>query len=133
MSSSGFKREPKRRIVSEYYYFGHFATDHNSMGRMDLDLQVAWNTINLISREYNYMWDRLEKLELLLYQQQNVIAQLLSALITSYDAEYTVEKIDFIYEDIGQIALRYDHNEGPVVTQVGSHSHVSPSRLSTKK
>lgn len=50
---------------------------------MDLNMEIAWNTINLISIEYNYMWDKIDKLELLLYQQQNVIAQLLSAVIES--------------------------------------------------
>lgn len=44
-------------------------------------MQLAWNTINLISLEYRYMWDKIDKLELLLYQQQNIISQLLAATI----------------------------------------------------
>ena len=77
------------------------------MGKIDYEFHVAWNTINLISKEYNYMWDKLEKLEILLYQQQNVIAQLLSALITSDNLDCSVEQIDFIYDDIGELSLKY--------------------------
>lgn len=123
MTSSALPREGKQRVVSQYYYFAHLhsnlppattrnasATSAYGMGRMDVDFEVAWNTINLISKEYNYMWDKLEKLEILLYQQQNVIAQLLSALITSDEVDYSSGDIDFIYEDLSEMVLKY-HNE----------------------
>lgn len=72
------------------------------------------------------MWDKLEKLEILLYQQQNVIAQLLAALITSdgapvdglpYNQQFGQPMVegdggqlldeDFLYEDLGEIVMRY--------------------------
>ncbi|KAH9516896.1 Protein unc-13 C [Dermatophagoides farinae] len=66
---------------------------------VEYDIQVAWNTLNLISNEYNYMWDKLDKLELVLYQQQNVISQLLSAVLES---EENVDEKSEKYEEYGE-------------------------------
>lgn len=91
------KQFPNSRFVADYFYLESNRRDFRFRNparrvnnKMELDLQIAWNTINLISKEYNYMWDKLEKLELLLYQQQNVIGQLLSALITTGESNVQI-------------------------------------------
>ncbi|KAJ1522053.1 hypothetical protein ONE63_002368 [Megalurothrips usitatus] len=44
---------------------------------LESELKYAWRALDLLSHEYIRMWTRLEKLEALLYEQQNVIGQLL--------------------------------------------------------
>lgn len=44
---------------------------------LETELKYAWRALDLLSQEYIKMWERLEKLEGLLYEQQSVIAQLL--------------------------------------------------------
>ncbi|XP_044739275.1 uncharacterized protein LOC123300715 isoform X3 [Chrysoperla carnea] len=44
---------------------------------LETELKYAWRALDLLSQEYVKMWERLEKLEGLLYEQQNVISQLL--------------------------------------------------------
>lgn len=44
---------------------------------LETELKYAWRALDLLSQEYIKMWERLEKLEGLLYEQQNVISQLL--------------------------------------------------------
>ncbi|XP_017778401.1 PREDICTED: protein unc-13 homolog A isoform X5 [Nicrophorus vespilloides] len=44
---------------------------------LETELKYAWRALDLLSQEYIKMWERLEKLESLLYEQQSVIAQLL--------------------------------------------------------
>lgn len=44
---------------------------------LESELKYAWRALDLLSHEYVRMWTRLEKLEALLYEQQNVIGQLL--------------------------------------------------------
>ncbi|KDR23955.1 Unc-13-like protein B, partial [Zootermopsis nevadensis] len=44
---------------------------------LETELKYAWRALDLLSQEYIKMWERLEKLEILLYEQQSVIAQLL--------------------------------------------------------
>ncbi|XP_034946374.1 uncharacterized protein unc-13 isoform X3 [Chelonus insularis] len=43
---------------------------------LETELKYAWRALDLLSQEYIKMWERLEKLEGLLYEQQNVISQL---------------------------------------------------------
>lgn len=47
------------------------------LGILETELRYAWRALDLLSQEYIKMWERLEKLELLLYEQQSVIAQLI--------------------------------------------------------
>ena len=44
---------------------------------LETELKYAWRALDLLSQEYIKMWERLEKLESLLYEQQSVITQLL--------------------------------------------------------
>ena len=75
---------------------------------VEFDIKIAWNTLNIISNEYNYMWDKLDKLELVLYQQQNVISQLLSAVIES---EENVEEKSSEFEDDNDSGEEYSYEE----------------------
>ncbi|GLV31622.1 unc-13 [Carabus blaptoides fortunei] len=55
---------------------------------LETELKYAWRALDLLSQEYIKMWERLEKLEGLLYEQQSVISQLLD-FYTSGGAEGT--------------------------------------------
>ncbi|XP_066599136.1 uncharacterized protein unc-13 [Prorops nasuta] len=44
---------------------------------LESELKYAWSALDLLSQEYIKMWERLEKLEGLLYEQQTVISQLI--------------------------------------------------------
>lgn len=44
---------------------------------LETELKYAWRALDLLSQEYVKMWERLEKLEALLCEQQSVIAHLL--------------------------------------------------------
>ncbi|OAD54131.1 hypothetical protein WN48_08299 [Eufriesea mexicana] len=44
---------------------------------LENELRYAWRALDLLSQEYIKMWERLEKLEGLLYEQQTVISQLI--------------------------------------------------------
>ena len=50
---------------------------------LESELRYAWRALDLLSQEYIKMWERLEKLELLLCEQQGVIAQLIDFYSTS--------------------------------------------------
>lgn len=50
------------------------------LGELEVELRYAWRAVDLLSQEYVKMWEKLERLEILLYEQQNVIAQLLSVI-----------------------------------------------------
>ncbi|XP_030757017.1 uncharacterized protein LOC115882899 isoform X2 [Sitophilus oryzae] len=45
---------------------------------LETELKYAWRALDLLSQEYIKMWERLEKLEGLLFEQQSVISQLLN-------------------------------------------------------
>jgi len=47
------------------------------LGILETELKYAWRALDLLSQEYVKMWERLEKLEVLLCEQQTVITQLL--------------------------------------------------------
>ncbi|KAF6210485.1 hypothetical protein GE061_013591 [Apolygus lucorum] len=47
------------------------------IGLLESELRYAWRALDLLSQEYLKMWERLEKLELLLCEQQGVISQLI--------------------------------------------------------
>lgn len=47
------------------------------LGILETELRYAWRALDLLSQEYIKMWERLEKLEVLLYEQQSVISQLI--------------------------------------------------------
>ncbi|XP_054287553.1 uncharacterized protein LOC129003288 [Macrosteles quadrilineatus] len=47
------------------------------LGVLETELRYAWRALDLLSQEYIKMWERLEKLEVLLYEQQSVISQLI--------------------------------------------------------
>ncbi|XP_024085343.1 uncharacterized protein LOC106667999 isoform X2 [Cimex lectularius] len=47
------------------------------IGLLESELRYAWRALDLLSQEYIKMWERLEKLEFLLCEQQGVISQLI--------------------------------------------------------
>lgn len=49
---------------------------------LETELKYAWSALDLLSQEYIKMWERLEKLEGLLYEQQTVISQLIEFYTT---------------------------------------------------
>lgn len=53
------------------------------LGELEYELQYAWNAVDILSQEYVRMWEKLERLEILLYEQQNVISQLLTVIQTN--------------------------------------------------
>lgn len=53
---------------------------------LETELRYAWRALDMLSQEYVKMWERLEKLEILLYEQQAVIAQLLE-FYTAFDLQ----------------------------------------------
>ncbi|KAJ9586924.1 hypothetical protein L9F63_019468, partial [Diploptera punctata] len=59
---------------------------------LETELKYAWRALDLLSQEYIKMWERLEKLEILLYEQQSVIAQLLEFYTVMGTSESTVEE-----------------------------------------
>ena len=58
---------------------------------LETELKYAWRALDLLSQEYIKMWERLEKLEILLYEQQSVIAQLLEFYTVMGTSESTIE------------------------------------------
>ncbi|KAK0095586.1 hypothetical protein PV326_007906 [Microctonus aethiopoides] len=50
---------------------------------LETELKYAWSALDLLSQEYIKMWERLEKLEGLLYEQQTVISQLIEFYTSS--------------------------------------------------
>ncbi|GFS29211.1 uncharacterized protein NPIL_655821 [Nephila pilipes] len=50
------------------------------LGELEVELRYAWRAVDLLSQEYVKMWEKLERLEILLYEQQNVITQLMAVI-----------------------------------------------------
>lgn len=59
---------------------------------LETELKYAWRALDLLSQEYIKMWERLEKLEILLYEQQSVIAQLLEFYTVMGTTDSTTEE-----------------------------------------
>ncbi|GBM09458.1 hypothetical protein AVEN_141384-1 [Araneus ventricosus] len=53
------------------------------LGELEVELRYAWRAVDLLSQEYVKMWEKLERLEILLYEQQNVITQLMAVIKNS--------------------------------------------------
>ncbi|KAF2363048.1 hypothetical protein FHG87_006192, partial [Trinorchestia longiramus] len=58
---------------------------------LETELRYAWRALDMLSQEYVKMWERLEKLEILLFEQQTVIGQLLE-FYTSSDFQSLMNK-----------------------------------------
>ncbi|XP_035215898.1 protein unc-13 homolog B-like isoform X3 [Stegodyphus dumicola] len=71
------------------------------LGELEVELRYAWRAVDLLSQEYVKMWEKLERLEILLYEQQNVIAQLLSVIKNSGEdpEEYLNTRGDSVASD----------------------------------
>ncbi|EFN64438.1 hypothetical protein EAG_00868 [Camponotus floridanus] len=63
---------------------------------LETELKYAWRALDLLSQEYIKMWERLEKLEGLLYEQQTVISQ----LIEFYTSGGTHDNVNIIEETL---------------------------------
>jgi len=64
---------------------------HDKMEGLEGELRYAWRALDVLSQEYVKMWQRLEKMEGLLTEQQTVIAQLIDL--------YSVESSDTANEN----------------------------------
>ncbi|XP_011882936.1 PREDICTED: uncharacterized protein LOC105570389 isoform X7 [Vollenhovia emeryi] len=63
---------------------------------LETELKYAWRALDLLSQEYIKMWERLEKLEGLLYEQQTVISQ----LIEFYTSGGTHDNVGIVEETL---------------------------------
>ncbi|CAN8011826.1 unnamed protein product [Ixodes pacificus] len=50
------------------------------LSELEVELRYAWRAVDLLSQEYVKMWEKLERLEILLYEQQAVIGQLMCVI-----------------------------------------------------
>ncbi|CAG9772673.1 unnamed protein product [Ceutorhynchus assimilis] len=70
--SSGYQDANVDHVITEY--MDRLGTRLNIL---ETELKYAWRALDLLSQEYIKMWERLEKLEGLLFEQQSVISQLM--------------------------------------------------------
>lgn len=99
---------------------------------LETELKYAWRALDLLSQEYVKMWERLEKLEGLLYEQQSVISQLLefySSGATVLDFQVQRESVDtrlgqleVIREILGNGTVEDGLEEGVDVTRASTTS-----------
>ena len=90
MDGSSSKNNPfsQPRISHNYYQFDDSQVEQSvdvfvdridgRIGQLELKLGCAWRDVVMLSNEYVKMWEKLEHLEILLYEQHNVIAQLIT-------------------------------------------------------
>ena len=90
MDGSSSKNNPfsQSRISRNYYQFDDSQVEQSvdvfvdridgRIGQLELKLGCAWRDVVILSNEYVKMWEKLEHLEILLYEQHNVIAQLIT-------------------------------------------------------
>ncbi|CAG9853812.1 unnamed protein product [Phyllotreta striolata] len=90
---------------------------------LETELKYAWRALDLLSQEYIKMWERLEKLEGLLYEQQSVISQLLdfytsggACAQTAHSLEGKLGELEVIREILGNGAVEDGLEEGLDVT-----------------
>ncbi|KAK4880860.1 hypothetical protein RN001_004179 [Aquatica leii] len=100
---------------------------------LEAELKYAWRALDLLSQEYIKMWERLEKLEGLLYEQQSVIAQLLDFYTTcGASEEQTISEqnalidgkmgqLEVIREILGNGTVEDGLEEGVDVTRATNH------------
>ncbi|XP_075749461.1 protein unc-13 homolog B isoform X1 [Rhipicephalus microplus] len=50
------------------------------LSELEVELRYAWRAVDLLSQEYVKMWEKLERLEVLLFEQQAVIGQLMGLI-----------------------------------------------------
>ena len=87
-SSSKNNSFSQPRISHNYYQFDDSQVEQSvdvfvdridgRIGQLELKLGCAWRDVVVLSNEYVKMWEKLEHLEILLYEQHNVIAQLIT-------------------------------------------------------
>ncbi|KAL3279660.1 hypothetical protein HHI36_017166 [Cryptolaemus montrouzieri] len=105
---------------------------------LETELKYAWRALDLLSQEYIKMWERLEKLEGLLYEQQSVISQLLDYYTSggvgnmgpmSGGAAALLEgrlgELEVIREILGNGTVEDGLEEGLDVTSGTSHSQTA--------
>ncbi|KAF5304318.1 hypothetical protein FQA39_LY09697 [Lamprigera yunnana] len=100
---------------------------------LEAELKYAWRALDLLSQEYIKMWERLEKLEGLLYEQQSVIAQLLDFYTTVGTSEEQtmcdqnalidgkLGQLEVIREILGNGTVEDGLEEGVDVTRASNH------------
>ncbi|XP_076179208.1 unc-13 isoform X3 [Ptiloglossa arizonensis] len=72
---------------------------------LETELKYAWRALDLLSQEYIKMWERLEKLEGLLYEQQTVISQLIEFYASggSHETVNVVEETLVNQQAVGEL------------------------------
>ncbi|XP_045460242.1 protein unc-13 homolog C isoform X3 [Harmonia axyridis] len=101
---------------------------------LETELKYAWRALDLLSQEYIKMWERLEKLESLLYEQQSVISQLLDHYTSGGGShmgpmasgavallEGRLSELEVIREILGNGTVEDGLEEGLDVTGATSH------------
>lgn len=93
---------------------------------LETELKYAWRALDLLSQEYIKMWERLEKLENLLYEQQSVISQLLDFYTSGDTSRISAEgaaldgrlgELEVIREILGNGTVEDGLEEGVDVTR----------------
>ncbi|XP_077515792.1 protein unc-13 homolog B-like isoform X1 [Amblyomma americanum] len=89
-SGSGAMPPPGTRAPADYYQLlsgrieGAVDAFMDRLGgrlsELEVELRYAWRAVDLLSQEYVKMWEKLERLEVLLYEQQAVIGQLMGLI-----------------------------------------------------
>lgn len=104
---------------------------------LEAELKYAWRALDLLSQEYIKMWERLEKLEGLLYEQQSVIAQLLDFYTSGGASEGQcmgernalldgkLGQLEVIREILGNGTVEDGLEEGVDVTRPSNHHNTA--------
>jgi len=50
------------------------------LAELELELRYAWRAVDVLSQDYGRIYEKLDRLEIVLYEQQNIIAQLLTII-----------------------------------------------------
>ncbi|KAH0999322.1 uncharacterized protein LOC125503688 [Dendroctonus ponderosae] len=72
---------------------------------LETELKYAWRALDLLSQEYIKMWERLEKLEGLLFEQQSVISQLMDFYTTSGNSQRVGPTVSMLEGRLGELEV----------------------------
>ncbi|XP_063829970.1 protein unc-13 homolog A [Ostrinia nubilalis] len=79
---------------------------------LETELKYAWRALDLLSQEYVRMWERLERLEALLADQQGVISTLLDFYTCRTAARDPMSRLEVIREILGNGTVEDGIEEG---------------------
>ncbi|KAI5651586.1 hypothetical protein NE865_00830 [Phthorimaea operculella] len=79
---------------------------------LETELKYAWRALDLLSQEYVRMWERLERLETLLADQQGVISTLLDFYTCRNSSRDPMSRLEVIREILGNGTIEDGIEEG---------------------